>query len=145
MDSIKISFTVRPSSPDVPLGFEAWVDDYCFFNTDHLTSTQTIVYELDDSKSADHQLKFILKNKQLEHTQINDHGDIVKDALITVSNIMFDEIEMNYNMQQQMSYTHNFNGTNDTIVEKCHGDMGCNGTVELTFSTPVYLWLLEHL
>jgi hypothetical protein len=46
---------------------------------------------------------------------------------------------------QQATYTHNFNGAGAETQEKFYGEIGCNGIVSLKFSTPIYLWLLEHM
>ena len=35
------------------------------------------------------------------------------------------------------------NGTQESVDDDFFGTMGCNGTVRLKFSSPVYLWLLE--
>jgi len=43
------------------------------------------------------------------------------------------------------TYTHNFNGTQAETTDKFYGEMGCNGTVSLRFTTPIYLWLLETM
>jgi hypothetical protein len=46
---------------------------------------------------------------------------------------------------EQAVYTHDFNGTQQEIQDEFYSEMGCNGTVSLKFSTPIYLWLLEHM
>ena len=42
-------------------------------------------------------------------------------------------------------YRHDYNGTTDPFDDEFYGEMGCNGTVSLKFTTPIYLWLLENL
>jgi len=42
-------------------------------------------------------------------------------------------------------YVHDFNGTGKFVNKQFFGEMGCNGTVELKFSSPFYLWLLENM
>jgi len=42
-------------------------------------------------------------------------------------------------------YQHDFNGTGNPTIDKFYGEMGCNGTVSLKFTTPIYLWLLENM
>ena len=46
---------------------------------------------------------------------------------------------------EQAVYTHDFNGTQPEIEDTFFGEMGCNGTVSLRFTTPIYLWLLENM
>jgi hypothetical protein len=38
-----------------------------------------------------------------------------------------------------------FNGTSEVTEDKFYSELGCNGTVSLKFTTPMYLWLLEHM
>jgi len=44
-----------------------------------------------------------------------------------------------------IQYCHDFNGTQPAVVDRFHGSLGCNGTVTLKFTTPIYLWLLENM
>jgi hypothetical protein len=47
---------------------------------------------------------------------------------------------------EQAEYHHDCNGTaQQVILDKFYREMGCNGTVSLKFTTPVYLWLLENM
>ena len=69
----------------------------------------------------------------------------MSDATLTIKDLAFDEIKLNYMLTELAVYTHDFNGTQDTTQDKFYGEMGCNGTVSLKFATPIYLWLLEHM
>jgi hypothetical protein len=86
-----------------------------------------------------------MKHKTTEHTKIDEQGAIVSDACLTVSNLAFDEIELKQIFIDHAVYTHNFNGTQTEIQDKFYGEMGCNGTVSFKFTTPICLWLLEHM
>ena len=86
-----------------------------------------------------------MKNKTTEHTKIDEQGNIVSDACLTITNLAFDEIELKQIVVDKAVYTHDFNGTQPETQEKFYGAMGCNGTVSLQFSTPMYLWLLENM
>jgi hypothetical protein len=142
-NDIQINFTVDTSNPQIALGFEAWIDDRKFFDTDHVTTQQKVSVEINDD-GAEHELKFVLKNKKPEHTQINEAGDIVTDARLILSDVSFDDIELAQLFFEKSIYAHDFNGTAEKTQDKFYGEMGCNGTVSLKFNTPVYLWLLEN-
>jgi hypothetical protein len=103
-----------------------------------------VEYEMPDD-DGDHELKFVLKNKQSDHTQVDTDGNIISDATVTVSDIQFDGIDCQYLTTTLAQYQHDFNGTSSPITDSFYGDMGCNGTVTLKFSTPIYLWLLENM
>ena len=146
MEHSKFSFQLTPTNPIARLGFEAWVNDQCIFNTDHVHEESTITgYLPDDNQEAEHRLKFVLKNKQPEDTQLNDLGEIVQDACLQISNVVFDGIELGHMVNKLTVYQHDFNGTGELVKENFFGTMGCNGSAELKFTTPIYLWFLENL
>ena len=144
MDNVKFSCEVAPSSPTTPIGCEVWIDDVCVFNQDRVSKTENIEHEFDDN-DGEHVLRITLKNKLPEHTRIDEAGDILSDAMLTVSNISFDEIDCTQIVQDLAVYCHNFNGNGLEIEDQFFGDLGCNGSIELKFATPVYLWLLESI
>ena len=109
-----------------------------------LSDQEHVKIEINDD-DAQHELIIELLGKQSSHTQINDQGDIVKDAVVTVSNIVVDDIDISDIFSEKSQYRHNFNGTGDQVTERFYSTLGCNGTVTVNFSTPIYLWLLENM
>jgi hypothetical protein len=87
----------------------------------------------------------VLKHKQSDHTRVDLEGNILSDATVAVSDIRFDDIDCQYLTTKLAEYQHDFNGTGNTTTESFYGELGCNGTVTLKFSTPIYIWLLENL
>ena len=144
MTTITISCTIDTTNSEARLGFEAWVDNQKFFDTDHVQVQQQIVTEIDDD-DAEHELRLVLKNKTTDHTQVDDAGTIVADATLTITDLAFDEINLGQMFVDHATYTHDFNGTQKEIQDTFYGEIGCNGTVSLKFTTPIYLWLLEHM
>jgi hypothetical protein len=139
-----ISCTLNTTNPEAQLGFEAWVDDQKFFDTDHVQDQQQIAVEIADD-DGEHELRFVLKNKTSDHTQVDSDGNIIADATLTITDLAFDEIQLGHMVTEQAVYTHDFNGTQKEIQDTFYGEIGCNGTVSLKFTTPIYLWLLEHM
>ena len=144
MDYVKFSCVISPSNTAVPLGCEVWIDDTCVFDQNHVAEPVDVVHEFSDD-DGEHVLRITLKNKLPEHTQIDDQGNIMSDALLGVTQISFDEIDCTQIVQDISVYRHNLNGNGPEIEDQFFGDLGCNGTVELKFTTPVYLWLLENM
>lgn len=144
MDNTKITFTVSNTNPGAKLGFETWFDDQMVFDTDHVQELVEISIPVADN-DADHVLKLILKNKKPEHTCVTDTGEITSDAVLEISNMSFGDIKLEQIFIDQTVYTHDFNGTNSLSEHRFFGNMGCNGTVSLKFSTPIYIWLLENM
>jgi hypothetical protein len=144
MTTTSISFVVDTTDPTAQIGFEAWIDNVKFFDTDHVDHGQTVTTDIDDA-DGEHELRFVMKNKRPEHTQINEAGEITADTFLTVDQVSFDEIELKQIFVDQAVYTHDYNGSGALTQDKFYGNMGCNGTITLKFSTPMYLWLLEHM
>ena len=126
------------------LGMEIWLDQEQIFNVDHVKEIIKFTHKFDEIDAA-HELRFVMKNKTIEHTQVAENGDILHDACLTISDIAFEEIKLGHMVIEQAVYTHDFNGTQPEIEDQFFGEMGCNGTVSLKFTTPIYLWLLENM
>jgi hypothetical protein len=144
MSTVKFSCVVAPNDTAIPLGLEIWIDDACVFDQDRVSEPVDVAHEFSDD-DGEHTLRITLKNKLLEHTQIDNQDNIVSDALLGVTEISFDEIDCTQIVQELAVYRHNLNGNGPEIEDRFFGDMGCNGTVELKFTTPLYLWLLENM
>jgi hypothetical protein len=144
MNTVGFCCTIAPTTAAVPLGMEVWIDDQKLFDQAHVQESHQISTDLSDD-DGEHELRFVLKNKLPEHTQVDANNTIVSDARISVSNIEFDGIALNQLVPDLAEYQHNFNGSGELSVHKFYGELGCNGIVSLKFTTPVYLWLLEHM
>ena len=144
MTTTTISFQIGTSDPTAKLGFEAWVNDEKLFGTDHVQSQQQISLEIPDDDGT-HELRLVMKGKTTQHTKIDDLGNILSDAVLTVDNLAFDEIQLGHMTTELSVYTHDFNRTEPMTQTKFYSEMGCNGTVSLKFATPIYIWLLEHM
>jgi hypothetical protein len=127
-----------------PLGLEIWLDHCMLLDQNHVTQTQTFEHAVADDDCG-HLLEFVIKNKTAQHTIIDTQGQIIKDACLTLKKISFDDIELNQLFVQHARYRHNFNGHGDWQDDVFFETLGCNGTVKFEFSTPIYLWLLEHM
>ena len=142
----KITFTciIENLSGFEDLSLEFWLDDHKFFDATVNKGISTITHQFDDDESM-HSLRIILKNKSAEHTTVDESGKIIQDALLSIKNICFDDISIDQLFFKNAVYSHNFNDTGPDTEDQFYGDLGCNGEVELEFSTPIYLWLLEHM
>ena len=144
MNTVKFNCVVGSTDFGVPLGLEIWLDQHKLFDKDCVDQTYQVEHEISDN-DGDHELRFVLKHKQSDHTRVDLEGNILSDATVTVSDIRFDGIDCQYLTTNLAEYQHDFNGTGDPTIDKFYGEMGCNGTVSLKFTTPIYLWLLENL
>jgi hypothetical protein len=144
MEKSTFSCKVGTSNADVPLGMEVWIDDQKIFDQGHVLGDNQIDYEFVDD-DGDHELRFVLKNKLPEHTKVDQDGKITSDATLLVSNIRFEDVSCQQIVYGAAEYLHSFNGINEPTKHRFYGEMGCNGTASLKFTTPIYLWLLEKM
>lgn len=144
-DEIVISVDVQGTATENPLGLEIWLDNNMVRDINPGVDVETIQITFNDSDESEHELKFVLKNKTTAHTTIDESGNILKDSVVEIKNLKFDGIELGNMFFEHAVYCHNFNGNGPDTTDKFYGSTGCNGTVSLKFTTPMYLWLLEHM
>ena len=142
MNSIPLTFDVETTDPDAKLGLRVKINNTVVYDNPHVTELCHVSQEIDDDE-GNHMLEFELFGKLPEHTKIDESGEILQDAMLKISNIQFDNISVEQIISPE--YHHDFNGTQSPLVDEFFGSMGCNGTVRLQFSTPIYLWLLENM
>jgi hypothetical protein len=121
------------------------VDGINIFSTTACKETKTINYKIDDAQ-ANHAIQLVLSGKTRHHTKIDAHGKIESDIFFNLTRIEFDEINVSeiFCLGKEC-YTHSFNNPNiETFVDEFYGMIGCNGTVNIQFETPIYLWLSQH-
>lgn len=144
METINFSFRLQPTDPTANIGFELWLDQKLLKDIAVVDCEHNISIDVDLEPGL-HDLVFVMKNKTIDHTKIDEHNNIIKDALLKIDNFVIDEMNVNQSIWLHSKYHHDFNGTADPIVDVFSGLMGCNGKVQLEFETPIYLWLLKKL
>ena len=125
------------------LTFTAKLDDRVIWTGDPAGSHDLSI-ELDDDDGY-HALTFEMSGKTADHTQLDQAGKIIKDLTVNIEGVKFDDIILGHTFIEKAVYEHDFNGTKDKVQDKFYGIMGCNGTITLKFTTPIYLWLLENM
>jgi len=145
MNLLPIKFEISSTDTTVELGIQVWINDLCVHQQSHVTETYQFRHEIDDDEEKSYQLKIVMTGKTVEHTQLDDDGNIVKDAMLSIRNISLDDLNIDKLVHTLATYQHDFNGTQPQCSDEFFGDMGCNGSVVFEFTTPSYLWLLEHM
>lgn len=140
----KISFSISTSDSAVAIGISVWIDETCLYQVDHLVEPKQFEHNLPKDE-GDHELRIVMTGKTTDHTQIDELGNIVKDVVIHLSNVLIDNTAITQLFIDKCVYTHNFNGTQSQVQEKFYGSAGCNGVISFKFTTPAYQWLLENM
>jgi hypothetical protein len=139
-----MSFDIETSDATCPLGIEIWLDDAVLLHNDHVQEKISFSHDISDD-DGEHKLRIVMFGKTSDHTQVDESGNIVKDATLKISNVVIDGLDVNQLFLERCVYTHDFNGTQSEIADTFHSIAGCNGTVNFEFTTPIYLWLLENM
>jgi len=138
-----LSFCAAATGPDLRLMVR--LDDTVIYDGFPVEEPELITYAFADLDDQDHILVFEMRGKMPGHTQLSDTGEILQDRVIKISDVTFDDIALGHMFIEQSRYYHNNNDSTDPVVQPFHSVMGCNGYVELKFTTPIYLWLLENM
>ena len=144
METVQISFDVETSDAECPLGIQIWLDDSLLVDHPHVKEKIAFAHDISDD-DGEIQLRIVMSGKTADHTQVDDQGNIIKDATLQISTVTIDGIDINQLFLEKCVYTHDFNGTQPEIQDTFHGVAGCNGTIVFEFTTPIYLWLLENM
>ena len=142
---VKFQCTLGTTSSAAPLSFEALLNGQSVFKLDHVTDNCQVTFDIPDTDDTEQKLQLVMSGKTTEHTQVDDQGNITADAMLTIDTVSIDGVDITQLLNETAEYAHDFNGTQLQCLNKFFGDLGCNGTVKLEFSTPGYLWLLEHM
>lgn len=138
-----VTFNVRATGPGLTL--IATIDEQEIYRGEPGAEVVQVCGDFDDSTECQRLLSIKMQGKLPEHTKVSESGEILEDRVIEISDLCFDGIPLGYVTTQVSTYTHDLNGTATQQQHKFYGVMGCNGEVKISFSTPVYFWLLENM
>jgi hypothetical protein len=144
LDNILIGFEISTTDPAAELGIRVYLNGTAVHENSHVKESYNFSHTISNDE-GEHELAIEMFGKLPGHTTIDEAGNILKDAMLTVKNVEFDGLDVSNIVQVVGEYHHDFNGTQAVTVQKFYSNLGCNGTVKLKFSTPVYLWLLENM
>jgi hypothetical protein len=140
---LELDVAANTVCPEILL--EVYLDTVKIYqSTDH-QFTHTIACDINED-TADHVMTLVMSGKNRKHTQVDESGKIVRDVYLQVDRLEFEGLDMReFFCLGNPCYTHSFNSTRPKILDEFYGMIGCNGQVEIRFSTPIFLWLGQHL
>lgn len=107
------------------------------------SSAETFYVEFDSDIQEKNILKIRLENKHWSDTvQNEDKTHILKDMMLHVKSVEIDEITLGEILWSKTQFVGD--DSDRPILNKCV-DLGWNGTWELAFTGPFYLWLIDNL
>ena len=143
MDSGTLTFTASANEPVLNICVK--LNEQLVYQGVPGVEPLPIKCKFNDDDTCEYVLTIELSGKTIDHTKVDDQGNIIKDILITLSEFKLEDIDISQVIFKHAAYHHNFNGTQDKIVDSFHGTIGCNGQVIFKFQSPSYLWLLENM
>lgn len=125
--------------------YSIWIDDRVAIQSQINDGENTVIFErlLDEGP---HSLKIRFENKNSSDT-VMENGQIVKDMLLNVDDIIIDDISLGnllWSAEYILDKPQQYNDQTITKLDNCV-NLGWNGTYILNFSSPFYIWLLEKL
>ena len=138
-----LSFTVSSTNCKSLLGLNAYLNKSLIYTNAHVTDeTEITHYFTNDCMECELVLEMF--GKRPEDTKINTTGVIISDALLSLTNISINDLQLTNFMYILAEYYHDCNGTQPPASYRFFGSMGCNGIVRIDFRTPIDLWLHEY-
>jgi len=139
---VKLSGTHWNKYPE----FSVWLNDQLIIKDQLVFDTHTVKFER-DLIEGDHLLKIRLENKTNSDTVLSSNGEIEKDMLLNIDDIVIDDISLGnllWSAEYHLDNPQEYHGKTITQLDNCV-NLGWNGTYILKFSSPFYIWLLEKL
>ena len=113
--------------------------DYIEFDCEYVTDCATLQIQLVNKENSD-----VVKD---DPNKITDFV-IVKDLLLHIKSVEIDDIDLGHLTYSLSEYRINnpveYNGEIVRVLKNCT-DLGWNGSWQISWENPFYIWLLENL
>ena len=143
MHKVPVRFNLSSSDYAVPLRFTMYHNNKVVYHTDHVANPEQVNIVLEHT-DEDQELSWEMAGKTLEHTIVDNKGNIVKDAALITDNFGLDGRKLDHLLIDNCIYYHDSNGTGNPITATYDNYLGWNGKVIFKFTAPAYIWLLKN-
>jgi hypothetical protein len=140
-EPIDISVTLSSTFWKDPPKAKVHIDDLLLF--DSAVLDKEVIDWTGSLKQGEHVLSIELYGKDKYQT-IVENNEIIKDQLLNIDLIKFDEIDIGHLRHSRSSYYPDKNENAAHLLNECV-NLGWNGRWEIIFTVPVYVWLLENI
>lgn len=141
----KLQFCIVSSNADTAWHVCVKSNRLPIFNQSYFKVPATVIYEFDDTQEQEHCISIEISGKQDKDTVLDSSGNIVSDSVLTIDQFAINGIDVTEAINTRSIYRHDFNGHGKQTQQGFYGSIGCNGTVEFTFKSPMFFWLLENM
>ena len=143
MHKVPVTFNLSSSDYKVPLTFTMYHNKQVVYHIDHVANLQKVNIVLEHT-DEDQELSWEMAGKTLEHTIIDNKGNIIKDAALLTDNFALDGCKLEQLLIDNCVYYHDSNGTGSPVAATYDNYLGCNGKVIFKFTAPAYIWILKN-
>jgi hypothetical protein len=142
---MQLNLEFSASSDCTDIFIKIYLDNNIIFESTAQQQSQQVLCNIDESP-ADHELRLVMSGKNQNHTVVDNAGEIISDIYFKIDQLEFEDLDMQevFCLGKEC-YTHSFNSDQPEFLDEFYGVMGCNGTVKINFTTPIYLWLADYL
>lgn len=130
--------------------YTIWVDDQKYIDqtiAGHSNEVEFSEFSIEITEGP-HIFKIRLENKSDRDVEKDGHGTIVNDMLLNIESIEIDGIDLGqlkWSLSEfRADHEKIVNGEDMSVLKECV-NLGWNGTYEIKFDSPFYLWLLTEL
>ena len=113
-------------------------------NTVHAEMGEPRIFQFEFNDLGQHELQIELANKRPQHTRVDSQGRIVEDRVIELSDFSINGVSIDSVIPQCAVYWHNNNQPGEPTADEFYGVMGCNGSVKISFVSPIRNWLINN-
>jgi hypothetical protein len=118
------------------LVFTCCLDDNAYIIEEVFNNTEELVKQT---------IKICMNGKNQTHTVMDQQGNIILDHAVIVEKILIDDIDVTeLYCAGAECYIHNNNGRSDEFLDQFYGYIGCNGEVNIEWTTPLNLWFIQQ-
>ncbi len=122
-------------------GAKVYIDDQLIF--DKIICNLEQVNWSGDLVDGEHKIIIEMYNKHEGDTVIGNDNNIVNDVVLNIDKIIIDEVELGSLLWSACTYYPSDENSPESLRDCVN--LGWNGSWELPFSAPTYLWLLDNL
>jgi hypothetical protein len=142
---MKIELDLQSNKDCDDISISIYCNNDKIFESKSKKQLQTVRFELPDDP-AKHKIILTMSGKTRKHTRVDNQNIIIDDVYFSLERLEFEELDMRTIFcQGHTCYKHDFNSSQAEFIDEFYGIMGCNGSVEICFETPIFLWLSQYI
>ena len=150
LDQVQIKLTLSSEWFRLPPHVKVWLDDELiedFEIVERKSKGESKVLEFTRPLvEGTHHIKVQYLDKEIPDTKVADDGTILDDHLVNIDEIEIDEIELGYLTYSKGEFFPD-NTKRPELPNRITEiiNLGYNGTWQIEFESPTYIWFLDNL